>query len=145
MLNLNKEPPTIILILFLRIFYCMGKALYNAIFIPAIIAGIFMGIYLETGEKVDTESSAFMIIDKFTDALGEESKSMWQSIRFWLLLVSIIATAVDIYLIYIAGIPSIITAICGYLGMIFIITGFLPRLGIFVLVIGEIVCLLLPD
>lgn len=123
----------------------MGKALYNAVFIPAIIAGIFMGIYLETGEKVDPESLAFWIIDKSTDALGEESKSMWQSIRFWLLLASVIATAVDIYLIHIAGIPSIITAICGYLGMIFIITGFLPTLGVFVLVSGELICLLSPD
>jgi len=123
----------------------MGKVLYNAVFIPAIIAGMFMGIYIETGEKVDTESLAFMIIDKSTDALREESKSMWQSIRSWLLLVSIIATAVDIYLIYIAGIPSIITAICGYLGMIFIVTGFLPTLGVFVLVLGEVIGLLSPD
>ena len=123
----------------------MGKALYNAVFIPAIIAGIFIGIYLETGEKVDPESLVFRIIDKFTDALGEESKSMWQSIRVWLLLAIIIVTVVDIYLIYIAGISSIITAICGCLGMIFIITGFHPMLGVSVLISGEIICLLSPD
>jgi hypothetical protein len=44
-----------------------------------------------------------------------------------------------------AGLPSIVSALGGYFGMLLIITSFLPTFGVLLLVTGEIVSLIAPE
>jgi|GEM_PF-4331041 len=123
----------------------MGKWLYHAVFIPAIIAGLFMGIYLKTGVDINPTNIAMNISETVVNKVGGESITFWNSFKTWFLLISVFSTIIDIVMIIMAGWPSIISAFGGYFGMLLIITSFLPPLGILLLIIGEVVSLLAPE
>jgi NADH:ubiquinone oxidoreductase subunit 3 (subunit A) len=123
----------------------MGKGLYHAVFIPAIIAGLFMGIYLKTGEDVNPTSIAMNVSETVVNEVGGEGVNFWNSFKTGFILLSIVFTIIDLVMIFMAGLPSIVSALGGYFGMLLIITSFLPTFGVLLLVTGEIVSLIAPE
>lgn len=106
------------------------------IFVSSILAGVFAGIYLETGQNVDPESLAIETGDTVAKELGD---SLWSSIRPLLILASAFFTSISILLILLKGLPGILAAVGGYLGAMLMVTSIAPIFGVFLLLIGGIV------
>jgi len=123
----------------------MGKGLYHAVFIPAVIAGLFMGIYLKTGVDINPINIAINISETVVNEVGGKDANFWSSFKTWFLLISIFLTVIDIIMITMAGWPSIISAFGGYFGMLLIVIGFLPTFGIVLLIMGEVMSLIAPE
>lgn len=123
----------------------MSKALYHLVFIPAVLAGLFMGVYLKTGTSIEPTDLTLAVGDAAADQVGGVSKNVWDGIKTWILIGSFVVVFFDVFFILMAGLPSIIAAVGGYFGMLLISIGFLVELGVLMLIVGEVVSLLAPQ
>ncbi|HVB11913.1 MAG TPA: hypothetical protein VNE86_02175 [Nitrososphaerales archaeon] len=117
----------------------MPSGLYAIVFIPAVIAGVFAGIFLVTGINIDPDSLVINALNPVMHQFGGTASSIWNLSTTILLLASIVAAVITIVTIVLTGLPGIVVGICGFLGMILIITGQLAVVGVFMLIIGLVI------
>jgi len=123
----------------------MGKKLYHAVYIPSIIAGLFMGIFIKTGQDISPEGILTDVLNVLSNSINNSAQSFLNSLRLILFITSLMITVINLIMILLAGLPSVISSICGYVGIILIVVGTSPVLGFLILLFGEIICLFAPD
>ncbi|MBA7634082.1 hypothetical protein ES703_41661 [subsurface metagenome] len=93
------------------------------IFASAILAGVFTGIYVETGQNVDPESLVIEVGDTVAKAVGG---SQWSFLRPILILAGLVSIVAGIFRILLSGLPGIISATGGYFGGLLVVTSVAP-------------------
>lgn len=97
---------------------------YKKEFLFGATSGLFFGIYLITGQNIDPESLAITIGDTVSSAtktaVSNQTPTMWDQYRPWLLLASVIATIASILYVISRGWVAIIVAILGFVGALFL-------------------------
>jgi len=122
----------------------MNKELLFKIFFPALIAGLFLGIYLRTGTDISKEALTIDTGDKITWTLGGKAVDWWKTAREGILFVSVVITIYDIILIIKSGWWPRLTAAIGYTGGLILIATPKPIIGLILLIVGVIVCKIAP-
>ena len=134
----------------------MGKKLKD-ILKGAAVMGLFAGLFSLTGQHLDPMSLITGLCDVLVGAasghLSGDLLALWGDIKLGLLIYSTITLIVFIVSVLYCGGRGLLTAACGYLGMVFLVTGlpglqhglsvlYLPAL---LLVAGVLVAEYVPD
>jgi hypothetical protein len=87
-----------------------------------VATGFFYGMFLVTGQNIDPESLGLLIGDTFNNATKTgQTPTMWDQLRPWLLLLSVIATIATIFYVVSRGLIAIIVALFGFIGALFLV------------------------
>lgn len=131
----------------------MGKKLSD-ILKGAAVMGLFAGLYSLTGQDLDPQNVIVSLCDVLVNAMSGNLNSamlqLWGDIKFALVVYGIITLIVFVLSVVYCGTRGILTATCGYFGMILLITGlkyglngiYLPTL---LLVSGVLIATYIPD
>ena len=131
----------------------MGKKLMD-ILKGAAIMGFFAGLFALTGRDLEPLSIAVSVIDLIVGMIGgstgAETAHLWDQAKIGLLVYGLIGTALFVVSVLYCGKRGIITAACGYYGVLLLITGLGRGMGalylpLALLVIGYAAAKLMSD
>ncbi|HEY3273941.1 MAG TPA: hypothetical protein VGJ92_09275 [Methanocella sp.] len=131
----------------------MGKKLMD-ILTGAGAMGLFAGLFALTGHDLDPQSVIVACIDFIVGSLrgatGAEAAQLWDQVKIGLVIYGLVGLLIFIGSVMYCGKRGIITAACGYFGVLLLITGLghgLPSLylPIALLAIGLAVAKLMSD
>jgi hypothetical protein len=104
----------------------MGKKLMD-ILKGAGAMGLFAGLYALTGHDLDPQSIIVSLVDLMVGSMngttGAQAAQLWDEARVGLLVYGLIGTLLFIVSVMYCGKRGIITAACGYFGVLLLITG----------------------
>lgn len=131
----------------------MGKKLTD-ILKGAGIMGFFAGLLALTGLDLDPQSVVVACIDlivgSMQGATGAEAAHLWDEVKIGLVIYGIVCLIIFAVSVMYCGTRGVLTAACGYFGVLLLITGLSHGLSslylpIALLAIGYAVAKLLPD
>ncbi len=104
----------------------MGKKLMD-ILKGAGVMGLFAGLYALTGHDLDPQSIvvsvADLVVGSMSGRTGAEMGQLWDQAKVGLLIYGLIGTLLFVFSVMYCGKRGIITAVCGYFGVLLLITG----------------------
>jgi hypothetical protein len=104
----------------------MGKKLMD-ILKGAAVMGLFAGLYALTGHDLDPQSIVVGVVDVIVGSpggrTGADIPQLWDQVKVGLLIYGLIGTLLFIFSVMYCGKRGIITAACGYFGVLLLITG----------------------
>ncbi len=131
----------------------MGKKLMD-ILKGAAVMGLFAGLYALTGHDLDPQSIVVGVVDVIVGSLGGRTGAdipqLWDQVKVGLLVYGLIGTLLFVFSVMYCGKRGIITAACGYFGVLLLITGLGHGIGalylpVALLAIGYAVAKLMSD
>ena len=104
----------------------MGKKLMD-ILTGAGAMGLFAGLFALTGHDLDPQSVVVACIDLIVGSLrgatGAEAAQLWDQVKIGLVIYGIVVLIIFVGSVMYCGKRGIITAGCGYFGVLLLITG----------------------
>jgi hypothetical protein len=104
----------------------MGKKLMD-ILKGAAIMGLFAGLYALTGHDLDPQNIVLGVVDLIVGSTGGRTGAdipqLWDQVKVGLLIYGLICTVLFVFSVLYCGKRGIITAACGYFGVLLLITG----------------------
>jgi hypothetical protein len=122
----------------------MGNFLYRFAFVVAVGYALTLGIFIKTGQSIDPIDIIIDLFNSLISILGDPT-GLLTNYRNLLALISSVLLILDLFLIVIAGVDSIVSAVFGFFGMLMLVLDFPPIIGALIFIIGGTIAILAPD
>jgi hypothetical protein len=122
----------------------MGKIHYVLTFVVAALAGLFIGGFIKTGQNVGIITVFSLLISSFKSTLRDPTALLANPKSLFGIL-GIVLTFIDIIFIIFTGLVGMISALFGFLGMIFLVATNQQALGVILLILGGTLAIFGPD
>jgi hypothetical protein len=104
----------------------MGKKLMD-ILKGAGAMGLFAGLYALTGHDLDPQNIVVGVVDLIVGSMGGKTGAditqLWDQVKVGLLIYGLIGTVLFVVSVLYCGERGIIAVVCGYFGVLLLITG----------------------